>query len=287
MLRRVLHGTARAAVHRLTGYSRTSGIGRRLCTKHDGGGGGARRGSARVLLFGPPGAGKGTYARVVCAALDIEHVSSGDLVRREIAENTATGRAVKEPYDRGALVPDGIVFQLVHDHVHSLDSRGRGGGGGFALDGFPRRLTQIEHLLRLLSSSGGRSLDAVIDFTLPRDVLVEKACARRVCDGCGRSYNVASIMDESRGIFMPPLLPEVPGVCDSCGGHLLQRGDDAVEIVEQRLRGFDEVTAPVLDALREEHSVPVVQIDVRGGVEHTTPLVQAAVDDLHRRMSMH
>ncbi|MFB6353941.1 MAG: adenylate kinase [Halobacteriales archaeon] len=178
-----------------------------------------------VLLLGPPGAGKGTQSERLAERFDLEHVTTGDALRANKDMETDHGTP-REYMEAGELVPDPVVNEIVEAALASAD--------GYVLDGYPRNLEQAEYLERITD------LDVVAVLEVPRDVLVERLTGRRVCAECGRNYHVE---------FDPP---ETPGVCDACGGELVQRDDDTEDVVRERLRVYEENTAPVVDYYDEQ-----------------------------------
>ncbi|KAE8888895.1 hypothetical protein PF005_g10219 [Phytophthora fragariae] len=191
--------------------------------------------SLKIMFLGAPGAGKGTYASRIAPILQIPTISTGDLVRHEIKTGTALGAKIKEYNNSGALVPDQIILDMMEQRL-ALDDAKR----GFILDGFPRNVPQAEAFQQVTK------LDLVVNIDLPQWILSDKISGRRVCTKCGDGYNVAFI---NQGAYnMPPLLPKVEGVCDSCGSaSLVQRPDDAPETVKQRLEVYNQETAPLID----------------------------------------
>ncbi|OAT83501.1 adenylate kinase [Desulfotomaculum copahuensis] len=183
----------------------------------------------KLLIMGPPGAGKGTQAEVLVKELAITHISTGDMFRAAIKEGTEMGKKAKEYMDKGELVPDAVVVGMVKDRLSQPDC-----AKGFLLDGFPRTLAQAEALDETLDSMG-IVLDGVINIAVPRDKLMARLTGRRVCRGCGASYHV---------LFNPP---QVEGKCNSCGGELYQRSDDNEEAVANRLDVYEAQTQPLID----------------------------------------
>lgn len=187
----------------------------------------------RLVFLGAPGVGKGTQAELVAAKFHIPKISTGDLLRSAVAQQTRLGLEAKRYMDRGDLVPDQVVIGLVEEQVDSPD-----GVDGFILDGFPRTVIQANTLTELLNSKG-KSLDKVIHFVIPRDEVVRRLSGRRSCSQCPAVYHID---------FVPP---RTDGLCDECGGELVQRSDDRKETVESRLSVFEEQTAPLITYYRE------------------------------------
>ena len=182
-----------------------------------------------LIFLGPPGAGKGTLSEPLMAAEKLAHISTGDILRAEIAAGTELGKSAKEIMDKGQLVPDQIVADMVAARIRKDDC-----AGGFILDGFPRTVAQAE-LLEVSSAKCGRPIDAVVLFNVPREILLQRLTARLICRKCKASFNK---------IFAKPA---VEGVCDHCGGDLYQRSDDSLETAQNRLKVYDEQTAPLID----------------------------------------
>jgi adenylate kinase len=183
----------------------------------------------RLVLLGPPGAGKGTQARALAALWGIPQVSSGDLLRAVVREDSNLGREAASYMDRGQLVPDELVLKLIAERLKNKDAR-----KGFILDGFPRNVMQAEALAKGLDHAGLK-LDKAVAVIVPDEEIVKRISGRRTCAKCNAMYHVA---------FEPPAKP---GVCDKCGGELYQREDDAEETVRERLKVFAEATRPLLD----------------------------------------
>ncbi|NYE58108.1 adenylate kinase [Carboxydothermus ferrireducens] len=183
----------------------------------------------KLLIMGPPGAGKGTQAEKIVKEFGITHISTGDMFRAALKNQTPLGLKAKEYMDKGELVPDEIVIAMVEERISAPDC-----AKGFLLDGFPRTIPQAEALDKKLSEMG-ITLDGVINIEVPREELIERLTGRRVCRQCGATYHVK---------FNPP---KVEGVCDACGGELYQRSDDSLETVSNRLDVYEAQTAPLKD----------------------------------------
>ncbi|HOG62778.1 MAG: adenylate kinase [Tissierellia bacterium] len=183
----------------------------------------------RAILLGPPGAGKGTQAETIVNEFSIPHISTGDIFRKNIKEGTALGKKAMEYMDKGKLVPDELTIELVKDRLLQDDCK-----NGFLLDGFPRTINQADALEDALESMG-QKLDYVINIMVRKELLVERAVGRRICKDCGQTYHMTFNK------------PSKEGVCDNCGGVLLQRKDDTKETVENRINVYMEQTEPLID----------------------------------------
>lgn len=193
-----------------------------------------------VILFGPPGAGKGTQAEAIVRALGVPHVATGDIFRRHLKEQTELGRLAKGFMDRGELVPDEVVCALVADRLAQADA-----ADGVLLDGFPRTVVQGELLLKWLADHG-RRVGLVISLEVAPELLIKRLSGRRTCRSCGRSYHVDTAPTSQEG------------VCDACGGEVVQRDDDRESTVRSRLETYLRETAAVLPFLSERCTVQKV-----------------------------
>ena len=181
-----------------------------------------------LVFLGPPGAGKGTLSDPLMKAENLAHISTGDILRAEIKNGTELGNSAKSYMDAGKLVPDEIVAGMVAKRLASDDCK-----AGFILDGFPRTVPQAELLDKALKEIG-MTLDAVVLFDAPVDLLIQRLTARLTCRACGASFNK---------LFSKP---KQEGICDSCGGELYQRSDDSLETAQNRLKVYQEQTAPLV-----------------------------------------
>lgn len=175
----------------------------------------------KLVFLGPPGAGKGTQADKVCAEVKVPHISTGDLLRQAIKNETPIGLKAKTFIDKGQLVPDAVVIAMVRDRLDDNDCR-----NGFLLDGFPRTIEQAKVLSTITK------LDAVIDIEVPDDHLVRRLSGRRVCGHCSGTYHIDTLKGD---------------LCPRCGDKLIQRADDAAETVLNRLNVYHQQTAPLID----------------------------------------
>lgn len=207
----------------------------------------------KLILLGAPGAGKGTQAEVLCKALGIPSISTGNILRAAMKEGTPTGLKAKAYIDSGALVPDEVIIGIVNERLARDDCK-----NGYILDGVPRTIAQAEAL-----ENAGVAFDAVVSLEISEEEILRRMSGRRVCGACGASYNVE---------FIPP---RVEGVCDVCGGDLIQRKDDTPETVRERLRVYHAETEPLVDFYAGRNLLrPVRSADTR---EATT---QAILDAL-------
>ncbi len=181
-----------------------------------------------LILFGPPGAGKGTQGALIVKACGVPKISTGEIFRDLAAEGSPLGLKAKRYWTQGKLVPDEIVVGLIRERIHSSDCK-----NGFVLDGFPRTVRQAETLNLLLSESG-RHVDGVLSFAVDHEELLRRLIGRRTCNNCGAAYHVTS------------LPPGQENVCDHCGHALEHRADDNPEAIKVRLAEYDAKTAPVL-----------------------------------------
>lgn len=193
--------------------------------------------SMRFVIFGAPGAGKGTYSTRLRNALGIAAVSTGDIFREAIAKETTLGKKVKKYLDAGQLVPDNIVLKVLKERLAQPDAR-----KGFILDGYPRTLKQANDLEKITK------IDTVINLVVPEWVIVERLSTRRVCEKCGAIYNVRY------------LKPKVEGICDKCGGELFQRNDDKPDVIKERLHVYEETTRPLLEFFKKK-KVEIVSVE--------------------------
>ena len=204
----------------------------------------------RLVLVGPPGAGKGTQAEFISAHLSVPKISTGDIFRANVSQGTPLGREAKKFMDAGDLVPDEITVGMVRDRLAEDDAT-----KGFLLDGFPRNVPQARTLDDLLLTAG-TPLDVVLELVVDDDEVVRRLSGRRTCRNCGHIWHVD---------FDPPT---VEGVCDSCGGELFQRDDDKPDTIRHRLEVYYEQTAPLVSYYAEERLL--VGIDAMGPVDDVT-----------------
>ena len=187
----------------------------------------------RLILFGPPGAGKGTHAKILGEKWNVPHLAAGDILRRHIREGTELGKKAKAILERGELVPDALVNDLMAHQLQDSDAK-----RGFILDGYPRTIGQAEALENFLARRHEK-LDLALYFKTSPEVIVDRLSGRRSCPKCGRNYHLRNIP------------PKVAGKCDECQVDLIERPDDRPETVRHRLEVYEKETAPLLDYYRE------------------------------------
>ncbi|GGU91983.1 adenylate kinase [Streptomyces litmocidini] len=212
----------------------------------------------RIVLVGPPGAGKGTQAAYLAKNLGIPHISTGDLFRANISQGTPLGVEAQSYMKAGQLVPDSVTIGMAEDRMRQADAE-----GGFLLDGFPRNVAQAQALDAFLKADG-IELDAVLDLEVPEDEVVKRIAGRRICR-----------KDSSHVFHVTYNAPKTEGVCDVCGGELYQRDDDTEETVRKRLSVYHTETEPIIDYYRAQNLVET--ISALGKVDEVTAKAMAAL----------
>lgn len=200
-----------------------------------------------IIMLGPPGAGKGTQAKMLVEEFGIPQISTGDMLRAAVAEGTELGKKAKEYMDKGQLVPDEVVIGIVRERLSKPDCE-----KGFILDGFPRTVPQAEALDKILQEMG-KKIDYVINIVVPDEEILKRLTGRRTCRKCGAMYHV---------VFNPP---KKEGVCDKCGGELYQRDDDKEETIRKRLEVYKAQTEPLVDYYKKKGVL--VDIDGTKGIQ--------------------
>jgi adenylate kinase len=213
----------------------------------------------RVVLLGPPGAGKGTQAKLLRENYHACHISTGDILRKAVADQSPLGKQASEFINRGALVPDSLMVKLVAERLKEKDCK-----NGFILDGFPRTIQQAQDLEEILDRLG-LALTGVLSVQVPHDVIIERLAGRRTCKDCGALYHRK---------FDPP---ETEDICGRCGGDLLQRSDDRESTVKARLNVYETQTAPLVSYYRDRGLLR--EIDGVGKVEDIADHIVRAVGD--------
>ena len=215
---------------------------------------------ARVVLLGPPGAGKGTQAKLLQEEFAACQISTGDILRKAVVERTPLGKEAAQYLDSGALVPDDVIVKLVAERLKEKDCE-----RGFILDGFPRTIPQAGSLDAILKQMG-LSLNRVLSVRVPRAVIIERLAGRRSCKNCGALSHIA---------FSPP---KRSGICDRCGGELYQRQDDDEETIANRLKVYENQTAPLVEYYRERDLL--LEIDGVGAIDEIRARVREALGDV-------
>lgn len=206
-----------------------------------------------IIMLGAPGAGKGTQAAVLCEKLNIPTISTGNIIREALKNGTEMGMKAKSFMDAGQLVPDEVVIGIVKDRLQEADCQ-----NGYILDGFPRTIPQAEALDEM-----GANIDCVIDIEVKDEVIVNRLSGRRVCEKCGRPYHTES------------LKPKVEGVCDDCNGALVQRKDDQIDTIKNRLEIYHKETEPLVNYYKAQDKLVV--IEGKDTVADTTAAVFEAI----------
>lgn len=182
-----------------------------------------------ILIMGPAGAGKGTMSDLILKEYDIPHISTGDMLRENVRNNTELGKMAKTYMEAGKLVPDDVINAMVEDRLQQPDCQ-----KGYLLDGFPRTLVQAEEFKKIAEKIG-KPVESVIALEVDFDQLVDRITGRRICPKCGAIYHIRNHA------------PKVEGICDECGAELTQRKDDTVEQLKVRMEEYDKSTKPVID----------------------------------------
>ena len=216
----------------------------------------------RIVLVGPPGAGKGTQAHFIASHLAIPRISTGDIFRYNVTHNTNLGVQAKEYMDRGDLVPDEVTVAMVRDRLGEDDSQ-----AGFLLDGFPRNVPQAETLKKMLAELETK-LTVVLELIVDEDEVVRRLSGRRTCRRCERVWHV---------LYDPPALPDI---CDDCRGELFQRDDDQEDVIRHRVEVYNSQTSPLVAFYADEGIL--VGIDATGPVEEVTSRGLAALEPYMR-----
>jgi adenylate kinase len=211
----------------------------------------------KLVIFGPPSAGKGTQAQKLSKKYGIPQIATGDLLREHVAKKTPIGLKVKAILDAGKLGPDDLIVEIIKDRVSRPDC-----GNGYLLDGFPRTMNQAKELEKMTD------VDLVLNIVVDHKALIERAVGRRICPKCAAVYHVKSNP------------PKKLGVCDKCGSSLVQRDDDKEETVQKRLRVYQEQTAPLIEHFRGTGKL--VDIDGSRGIDGVFNQMVAAVDKLKK-----
>ncbi len=208
----------------------------------------------KIILLGAPGAGKGTQAEKICDYLSIPAISTGNIIREALKSGSEMGKKAKSYLDEGKLLPDEIVIGIIKERLQDEDCK-----NGYILDGFPRTIPQAEAL-----DDMGIDIDKVIDIEVPFDEIIGRMSGRRVCEKCGASYHLVNKK------------PKKDGICDRCAGTLVQRSDDHPDTVKERLRVYNDQTAPLKDFYKNKGKLCV--IDNQKDINSTTQAIIKALE---------
>ncbi len=214
----------------------------------------------RIVLLGAPGAGKGTQAKKLIEKYGIPQISTGDILRKAVADGTPLGKEAKSYMDKGELVPDSVVIGLVKERLAQDDCK-----AGFILDGFPRNTSQAETLDRVLEEMG-MPLQVALSIDVDMDVLMKRLTGRRTCRQCGQMYNI---------YFSPPA---EEGICDRCGGELYQRDDDREETIRKRLEVYQSQTAPLIEYYEKKGILR--RVEGTGGIDEIFERICSILDSI-------
>ncbi len=213
----------------------------------------------RIVMLGAPGAGKGTQAKKIAKKYKIPHISTGDIFRANIKNETELGKKAKSYMDQGMLVPDELTISLVIDRFQEPDAQ-----NGYVLDGFPRTIPQAERLDAALKKSGSQ-IDFAINVDVPDENIIQRMSGRRACVKCGATYHLQYAA------------PKKDGICDSCGESLILRDDDKPETVEKRLKVYHEQTQPLIDYYAQKNVLK--EVDGTQGLEDVFRQIQAILGE--------
>ena len=213
----------------------------------------------RIVLLGAPGAGKGTQCKRIVAKYGLLHLSSGDILRQERAAGTKLGKKAQSYMDSGTLVPDQIIVEMMVGAIKNTSET------GFVLDGFPRTVNQAEELDKALVSAG-QKIDTVLNLKVKREVVAQRMTGRRSCPQCGAVYHIEN------------LKPKVEGICDNNGTTLIQRPDDCLEVVANRLKTYHRQTEPVVDYYKKNNTI--CDIDANEDADEVSELIFENLDAL-------
>ncbi len=212
----------------------------------------------KAIIFGAPGAGKGTYASRLQTKLGVDVIAMGDIFRELVKEKSELSSKVKSYMEKGALVPDDVVVEVLKEHLKKIS-----GGKGFILDGYPRTLDQAKKLDKITN------IEVIMQLIVPDWIIVERLSTRRICRNCGTVYNVKF------------LKPKVEGICDKCGGQLYQRADDNPETIKNRLKVYEEQTAPLI-AFYKQKKVPFIELETKTLDQPPEPMVEKLLAELKK-----
>ena len=212
----------------------------------------------KAIMLGAPGAGKGTYASRLQAKLDVEVIATGDIFRELIKENSELGKKIKGYVEKGLLVPDEVVIEVLKQRISKIPK-----GKGYILDGFPRTMEQAKMLDTFTK------IDVILMLDVPDSIIIERLSTRRICRNCGTVYNVHF------------LKPKIEDVCDKCGGPLYQRSDDNPEVIKKRLQVYKKQTKPLIEYFKQK-KIPFVISGTKNLDQPPEPIVEQIMTDLKK-----
>ena len=213
----------------------------------------------KIIMLGAPGAGKGTQAKMIASKYEVPHISTGDIFRANIKNGTELGKKAQEYMNRGELVPDDLVIEIATTRLLEDDCK-----NGFLLDGFPRTVYQAEKLDEFLAAHDSK-IDKVLDIAVEKEELITRLTGRRVCKACGASFHVVNVP------------PKTEGICDRCGAELVQRADDNLETVTNRIDVYEAQTKPLVDYYEEAGTI--AHIDGATGLDNVFADIVAALGE--------
>jgi adenylate kinase len=212
----------------------------------------------KAIIFGAPGAGKGTYSSRLQAKLGVDVIAMGDIFRESVKQDSELGKKVKSYVEKGALVPDEVVIEVLKERLNRVPK-----DKGFILDGFPRTIKQADRLETITR------IDVILQLDVPDDIIITRLSSRRICKKCGEVYNIQF------------LKPKVEGVCDKCGGELYLRADDNPEVIKNRLQVYKDQTEPLI-AYYEKKKIPFIVSGTKTLNSPPDPMVAKMLDDLKK-----
>ncbi len=212
----------------------------------------------KAIIFGAPGAGKGTYASRLQAKLGVDVISMGDIFRELVKEDSELSKKVKSYMIKGILVPDDVVIEVLKQHLSKISK-----GKGFILDGYPRTLEQAKKLDNITK------IDVIMQLNVPDWIIIERLSTRRICKNCGTVYNVKF------------LKPKVEGICDKCEGPLYQRPDDNPEVLKKRLQVYQEQTIPLIQFYKKKN-IPFIELETKNLDQPPEPMVEKLLSELKK-----